>query len=153
MSKKYAIVLMGAAWPLVGLGFHSIYFGTVPSGAAFWAVALGLCVSGCLSMALFLAVLAGFQTPFSRGLIHLGYLLFAPLGLLAALLAPGPIEASAGFASATFLLLAPVAITLYSGVTIGIGLGLTGGLAVAAHSLATRLQRQSGDPSTVRVRA
>lgn len=153
MSKKYALVLMGAAWPLVGLGFHAIYFGTVPSGAAFWAVALGLFLSGSLSMGMFLAVLAGFQTPFSRGLVQLGYLLFAPLGLLAALLAPGPIEASAGFGSATFLLLSPVVITLYAGVAMGIGLGLTGGLAMAAHSLALRVQRHSTETSAVRVRA
>ena len=152
MSKKYAIVLMGAAWPLLGLGFDALHFGTVPSGAGFWAVALGLFLAGSLSMALFLAVLAGFQTAFSRGLIHLGYLLFAPLGLLAALLAPGSIEASAGFNSPSFMLVAPIAITFYASVAIGLGLGVTGGLAVAAHSVALRLQRPTGDPSAVRVR-
>jgi hypothetical protein len=143
MSKKIAVTLVGLAWMLLGLGVMAIYYGTLPTGASLWSVAAGLFLAGLVSMALFMGVQAGVPTRFGRALVQVGYLMFAPVALLAALTAPGPIEAASGYGSLTFVLIAPVAIMLYAGIAIALGVGFTGGLAVAAHSLALRVQPSS----------
>jgi hypothetical protein len=113
--------------------------------------AIGLFAAGAVSAGLLLVMRAGMHTSFARGLVYFGYLLFAPLGLMAGLLAPGPFEA-AGESAVGLILVAPLAILLYAGMTVAFGLGFTGGLAVVAHSLSLRLQRHPA-PAPVQVRA
>jgi hypothetical protein len=141
------VVCFGLAWPLVGLGFSAIYFGYMPAGLQLIAEAIGLSVAGGISGALLLTISSGMKTPVGRGLVLVGYALFSPLALMGGLLAPAPFESGTG-SPLGLALLAPLAIIFYASAAIGIGLGFTGGLAVAAHSLALRIHR----PSPVRAR-
>lgn len=142
-SKKLATVLIGLAWPLFGLGFMSVYFGYLPTGVDLIAEIIGLFVAGILSALLYLTVRAGFKRPFERGMINAGYFLFAPIGVMIALLAPGPFEAANGLSSITFVIGAPLAIALYSNTAIAAGLGITGGLVKSAHTISNRVHGHS----------
>jgi hypothetical protein len=64
--------------------------------------------------------------------------MFAPLGIMVGLLAPGAYEPVQMGGSITFAVLAPVLITITAVMAVGLGLGFTGGLAVAAHRLISR---------------
>jgi hypothetical protein len=108
-----AVMCFGLAWPFAGLGFSAINLGYVPEGLALVAEVVGL----------FLAT---------------GYAMFAPLALLGGLLAPSPFE-SGSESPVGLAIMAFLAIVIYASAVIGIGLAFTGGLAVAAHSLAVRI--------------
>jgi branched-subunit amino acid transport protein len=71
-------------------------------------------------------------------MVHVGYLLFAPLGLMAALVAPSPLETATGISMFTMIIATPVAIILYGNLVVAAGLGITGGLALSANLLASR---------------
>ncbi len=139
-KTKLGIVLLGLAWPAIGLGFLALHFDYLPAGLNLVAHALGLFLSGVLSGFLYLTVRRVFATVLSRSLLNLGYLLFAPVGLMAALLAPGMME-EAGSPS-SFMLMTPLMIVLYSNTAIAAGLGLTGSLAIVASIVAERFQPQ-----------
>jgi len=140
-----AVLCLGLAWPFAGLGFSAVYLGYFPSGLALLAEIVGLFLAGAISGALLLAVLGGVQTQVGKGVVSIGYAMFAPLALMGGLLAPSPFESGTespiGLAIMAFL-----AIVFYASAAIGFGLAFTGGLAVAAHSLAVRIQ----PPATVR---
>lgn len=147
---KLGLVLLGLAWPAVGLGFLALHFDYLPSGLSLITHALGLFGAGLLSGFLYLTVRRVFATVLSRSLLNLGYLLFAPVGLMAALLAPGMME-EAG-APASYVLITPLMIVLYSNTAIAAGLGLTGSLAIVANIVGERFQPQMekvGDPNQV----
>jgi hypothetical protein len=139
-KTKIGIVLLGLAWPAIGLGFLALHFKYLPSGFSLISHTIGLFLAGFLSGFLYLTVRRVFATVLSRSLLNLGYLLFAPVGLMAALLAPGMME-EAGSPS-TLMLMTPLMIVLYSNTAIAAGLGLTGSLAIVANIVAERFQPQ-----------
>ena len=150
-SNHKAVLLFGLAWACAGLGFSAVYYRYVPSGIELVATLIGLFTAGAISGALLLAVRSGMNTPVGKGLVVVGYALFTPIALLAGLLAPGPFEAFGRNPDIALAFLAPLAIVLYASALIGLGLALTGGLAVAAHRLALRTQT-SGRPFEARTR-
>jgi hypothetical protein len=101
---------------------------------------VGLFLAGVLSGFLYLTVRRVFASVLSHSLLNIGYLLFAPIGLLAALLAPGMME-EAGTPS-SYVLITPIMIVLYSNTAIAAGLGMTGSLAIVARIVADRFQPQ-----------
>ncbi|MDF1499120.1 MAG: hypothetical protein P1P76_01435 [Anaerolineales bacterium] len=139
-KTKLGIIFLGIAWPAIGLGFLSIHFKYLPSGLNLASQALGLFLAGVLSGLLYLTVRRVFASVLSRSLLNIGYLLFAPVGLMAALLAPGIME-EAGTPS-SFMFITPIMIVLYSGTAIAAGLGLTGSLAIVANIVSERFQPQ-----------
>ncbi len=139
-SNHKAVLLFGLAWAFAGLGFSAVYYRYVPGGIELAAILIGLFLSGAISGGLLLAVRSGMSTPVGKVLVVVGYALFTPIALMAGLLAPGPFEAYGRNPDIALAFLAPLAIVLYASALIGLGLGLTGGLAVAAHRLALRAQ-------------
>jgi hypothetical protein len=137
-ARKFFILLIGLAWPFLGLGLMALHFGYLPSGSTLVAESIGLFLAGVLSGCLFMAAYSGLDSPLGRGMIHLGYFLFAPLGLMAALVAPSPIESATGISMFTILVATPMAIILYGNLIVAAGLGITGGLALSAKVLASR---------------
>ncbi|HEY44706.1 MAG TPA: hypothetical protein G4O11_12055 [Anaerolineae bacterium] len=136
--RKLFILLIGLTWPFLGLGLMALHFGYLPSGATLVAEVIGLFLAGILSGCLFIAAYSGLNSPLGRGMIHVGYLLFAPLGLMAALVAPSPLEAATGISMFTIIIATPMAIILYGNLVVAAGLGITGGLALSAKVLASR---------------
>ena len=137
-ARKMFILLIGLAWPFLGLGLMALHFGYLPSGVTLVAEAIGLFLAGTLSGCLFMAAHTGLNSPLGRSMIHLGYLLFAPLGLMAALVAPNSLEAATGISMFTLVVGVPIAIVLYGNLVVAAGLGITGGLAISAKALASR---------------
>lgn len=137
-ARKMFILLIGLAWPFLGLGLMALHFGYLPSGATLVAEAIGLFLAGILSGCLFMAARTGLNSSLGRGMIHLGYLLFAPLGLMAALVAPSPLEAATGISMLTLVVSVPMAIVLYGNLVVAAGLGITGGLAISAKAIASK---------------
>ena len=137
-GRKMFILLIGLTWPFLGLGLLVLHFGYLPSGATLVAEVIGLFLAGILSGCLFMAAYTGLNSPLGRGMIHLGYFLFAPLGLMAALVAPSPLEAATGISMLTMIIATPMAIILYGNLVVAAGLGITGGLALSAKLLASR---------------
>ena len=135
-NRRVSLILIGLAWPAVGLGFMALHFGYLPSGINLIAEALGLFIAGVLSGILFLGVRNVFKTKLGRGLVDAGYILFAPISIMTALIAPGMGEAMGP--SLTFVLISPIMIVLYSMAAMAAGLGLTSSLAIAAQILADR---------------
>jgi branched-subunit amino acid transport protein len=129
------MVLAGAAWAFIGLGLMVMHFGYVPAFSEFIGIAVGLLLAGMLTSALLLRIVALQKTPVGRWSVQLSYLLFAPIGLLTALLAPIPLE-GAGLALA---LLAPFLTALLASVAVMTGMGFVGLTAMGAHQLALRL--------------
>jgi hypothetical protein len=139
MSMNWkAVICFGLAWPFAGLGFSAVNLGYLPSGLPLVAEIAGLFLAGTISGALLLAVLGGVRTPVGKGLVATGYAMFAPLALMGGLLAPSPFESGSG-SPVGLAIMALVAIVIYASAAIGIGLAFTGGLALAAHSLAVRI--------------
>ena len=130
-----ALSLIGLSWAFIGLGYMSIQFHFLPDGAALVTEALGLFLAGYLSGALLLSVAENMESKFGRWLVVFGYLMFAPLGIMVGLLAPGAYEPVQMGTSITFAVLAPVLITISAVMAVGLGVGFTGGLAVAAHRI------------------
>lgn len=139
-NNRLGIILLGLAWPAIGLGFLALHFDYLPSGLSLVTHAIGLFLAGVLSGFLYLTVRRVFASLLSRSLLNIGYVLFAPVGLMAALLAPGMME-EAGSPS-SFVFVTPLMIVIYSNTAIAAGLGLTGGLAIVANIVAERLQPQ-----------
>ncbi len=137
-ARKMFILLIGLAWPFLGLGLMALHFGYLPSGATLVAEAIGLFLAGILSGCLFMAARTGLNSSLGRDMIHLGYLLFAPLGLMAALVAPSPLEAATGISMLTLVVSVPMAIVLYGNLVVAAGLGITGGLAISAKAIASK---------------
>jgi hypothetical protein len=133
-----ALTLIGLSWAFIGMGYMSIQFHFLPEGPALITESLGLFLAGFLSGALLLSVIDNMESQLGRWLVVFGYLLFAPLGIMVGLLAPGAYEPVKIAGSITFAVLAPILITICAVMAVGLGLGFTGGLAVAAHRLAGR---------------
>jgi hypothetical protein len=136
--RKLFILLIGLTWPFLGLGLLALHFGYLPSGVTLASEVIGLFLAGILSGCLFMAAYTGLNSPLGRGMVHVGYLLFAPLGLMAALVAPSPIETATGISMFTIIIATPMAIILYGNLVVAAGLGITGGLALSAKVLASR---------------
>jgi hypothetical protein len=132
------VICFGLAWPFAGLGFSAVNLDYLPTGLSLVAEVLGLFLAGTISGALLLAVLGGVRTRVGKGLVSAGYAMFAPLALMGGLLAPSPFE-SGSESPVGLAIMAFLAIVIYASAAIGIGLAFTGGLAVAAHSLAVRI--------------
>lgn len=132
------IMLIGLAWPLFGLGYQSIVIRYLPTGAALAAETVGLFLAGAVTGALLLTALDAMDRKVGRILIGIGYLLFAPLGMMAALIAPVPFEPMGDGSWLTFSLVAPVLIILIANLAVAIGMGFTGGLALAVGRLDQR---------------
>lgn len=139
-NSKLGIILLGLAWPAIGLGFLALHFNYLPSGLDLVSHAVGLFLAGILSGYLYMAVRRVFASVLSHSLLNIGYLLFAPVGLMAALLAPGMMEVTG--TPSSFVLITPVMIILYSNTAIAAGLGLTGSLAIVARIIAERFEPQ-----------
>ena len=140
-DQRLAIFIMGVAWPLVGLGFMALNFGYLPSGLSLFAQGLGYFLAGTLSSALYLTVRRVFESSIGAGLINVGYILFAPIAIMTALIAPGLVEEAGS--PAAFILVTPIMITIYASAAMAAGLGLTGSLAIAARILVDRSQPAS----------
>jgi hypothetical protein len=140
-NQKIAVLIMGFAWPLVGLGFMALHFGYLPSGLSLFAEGIGLFLAGTLSGALYLTVRRVFSNNVGTGLINIGYILFAPVSIMTALIAPGLVEEAGS--PAAFVLVTPIMIALYANAAMAAGLGLTGSLAIAARILVDRTQPTS----------
>ncbi len=141
--NKAVIGLVGLAWPFLGLGFMAVYFGYLPSGVELVSIGLGLFLAGALSGCLFMIVHANMKRPFGRALIVIGYILFAPLGLMAPLLAPGSIEAATDVSLSTMLVGAPLEILMRGNLAVALGLILMAWLAVFARGIAMRIENKS----------
>jgi hypothetical protein len=139
-NNRLGIILLGLAWPAIGLGFLALHFDYLPSGLSLVTHVIGLFLAGVLSGFLYLTVRRVFASVLSRSLLNIGYMLFAPVGLMAALLAPGMME-EAGTPS-SFVFVTPLMIVIYSNTAIAAGLGLTGGLAIVANIVSERPQPQ-----------
>jgi hypothetical protein len=137
-SNAPALTLIGLSWAFIGMGYMSIQFHFLPEGMALVTETLGLFLAGFLSGALMLSVAENMESRIGRWLVVVGYLMFAPLGIMVGLLAPGAYEPVQIGSSITFAVLAPVLITISAVMAVGLGIGFTGGLAVAAHRLVNR---------------
>lgn len=132
------IALIGLSWPLLGLGYQALVIHYLPAGAALVAEIVGLFLAGSATGTLLLTVIDEMKTKMGRVLVTLGYLMFAPVGMMAGLIAPSPFEPIGTESWLTFSLVAPVLIILIASLAVAIGLGFTGGLAIAAQRLNSR---------------
>jgi hypothetical protein len=135
-NQRLAILIMGFAWPLVGLGYMALQFGYLPNGLSLFAQGIGLFLAGALSGALYLTVRRVFETSIGAGLINIGYILFAPVSIMTALVAPGMVEEAGS--PVAFVMVTPIMIALYANAAMAAGLGMTGSLAIAARILVDR---------------
>ena len=135
-KRRLILIIIGLAWPIVGLGFMAFHFGYLPSGLSLIAEAIGLFIAGVLSGLLYLGVRNVFKTKLGVGLIDAGYVLFAPISIMTALIAPGLGEEMGS--QLTFVLISPIMIILYSMAAMAAGLGMTSSLAIVAQILADR---------------
>lgn len=133
-----ALLLIGLAWPCFGLGYLGLEFHYVPEGLPLATQAVGLFMAGFLSGLVLLSAMDNMKDRLSRAMVVIGYLLFAPLGLMAGLIAPGAYEPVNMAGSFTFALIAPMMIMIIALVSVGLGIGFTGGLAAVAHRLVAR---------------
>jgi len=135
-KRRFRLMLIGLVWPIVGLGFMAFHFGYLPSGLGLIAEAVGLFVAGVLSGLLYFSVRKIFKTKLGVGLVDAGYILFAPISIMTALIAPGLGEEMGS--SLTFVLISPIMLILYSMAAMAAGLGMTSSLAIVAQILADR---------------
>lgn len=141
-NRKFSLVLIGLAWPAVGLGFMALHFGYLPSGLSLITEVLGLFIAGVLSGLLYFGVRSVFKTNLSVALVNVGYLLFAPISIMTALIAPGLGEELGS--PLMFVLISPIMIALYAMAAMAAGLGMTSSLAIAAQILSGRPQQPTG---------
>lgn len=137
VDKKNAlpIALIGAAWPLFGLGYQAIVINYLPSGLMLVVEVFGMFMAGAISGALLLAGLESMAESTGRILVMMGYLMFAPLGMMAGLIAPTPLEPIGGGSWLLFIVVAPLLMSLIGSMIPALGMGFTGGLALAASRL------------------
>ena len=141
-NQRFILILIGLAWPIVGLGFMALHFGYLPSGLDLIAQTFGLFISGVLSALLYVGVRKVFKTKLSVGLVDAGYVLFAPVSIMTALIAPGMGEDIGS--PLYFVLFSPIMIVLYSMAAMAAGLGMTSSLAIVAQILADRSKPSIG---------
>ncbi len=141
-KRKFSLVLIGLAWPAVGMGFMALHFGYLPSGLNLIAEVFGLFIAGVLSGLLYFGVRSVFKTNLSVALVNVGYLLFAPISIMTALIAPGLGEELGS--PLMFVLISPIMIALYAMAAMAAGLGMTSSLAIAAQILSGRPQQPTG---------
>ena len=142
-NRRVSLILIGLAWPVVGLGFMALHFGYLPSGMSLIAEAVGLFIAGVLSGLLYRGVRKVFKTKLSVALVDTGYVLFAPISIMTALIATGLREEMGS--SLAFVLISPIMVILYSLAAMAAGLGMTSSLAIAAQILADRTQKSRSD--------
>ncbi len=142
-NRRFSLVLIGLAWPAVGLGFMALHFGYLPSGLSLITEVFGLFIAGVLSGLLYFGVRNVFKTSLSVGLVNVGYLLFAPISIMTALIAPGLGEELGS--PLMFVLVSPIMIALYAMAAMAAGLGMTSSLAIAAQILSSRSKPQTGN--------
>ena len=136
--NRNALVCLGLAWPVTGMGFSALSLGFIPSGLPLVAQLMGLFLAGVISGVLLLAVRGVVRTQVGKGWVTAGYAMFTPIALMGGLLAPSPFESGSG-SPVGLAIMAFLAIVAYASSAIGIGLAFTGGLAVAARSVAVRI--------------
>ena len=129
------IGLIGLAWPLFGLGYQAIVINFLPTGLMLVTGIVGMFLAGAISGALLLAALESMEDSTGRILVMMGYLMFSPLGIMAGLVAPAPLEPVGGNSWFVFLLFAPILMTLIGSMISALGMGFTGGLAMAVSRL------------------
>lgn len=139
--KALMTAMMGAAWVAVGLGVSAVQFGRFPAGPELLAMGMGLYLAGMTSAVLLAVVRAGMRSVAGRALVPVGYLVFAPIGLLLAMLAPVSMDQLVASNTSGWFILVPMVAVASAGVALAAGLGFTGGLALVAHSLALRIER------------
>jgi disulfide bond formation protein DsbB len=141
LERSKAALLIGLSWPFIGLGFMALHFGYIPPWPALPGYAIGLFLAGAWSGLLFAVVQASLHSEPGKRLVQVGYVLFAPLGLLLSLLVPDLLLTSNSASSSIPLMTAmPAVIGLLGSLAVALGLVFTAGLAVAAHGLALRIQ-------------
>jgi len=133
-----ALLCLGLAWPVTGLGFSALALEFIPTGLPLVVLLLGLFLAGVISGALLLAVRGAVCTQVGKGWVSAGYAMFAPVALMGGLLAPSPFESGTG-SPVGLAIMAFLAIVIFASAAIGAGLAFTGGLAMAAHSVAVRI--------------
>ena len=139
-TQRTAIVMIGLAWPAMGLGFMALHFGYLPSGLSLFAEAVGLFLSGMLSGLMFTTVNRVFEGSAGSLLVKAGYVLFAPIAIMTALIAPGLVEEYGSPIS--FVLVSPIMIVMYSTAAMAAGLGMTACTAIVAKILAEILHHE-----------
>jgi len=137
-TKRSAILMIGLAWPAVGLGFMALHFNWLPSGLSLLTEAIGLFLAGMLSGMIFLAVRRIFEDSAGSILVNVGYILFAPIAIMTALIAPGMGEEYGSPLS--FVLVSPIMIVLYSSAAMAAGMGLTACLGIVTRILSERFE-------------
>jgi hypothetical protein len=133
-----ALLCLGLAWPATGMGFSALTLGFMPSGLPLVAQLTGLFLAGVISGGLLLAVRGTVRTRVGKGWVTAGYAMFAPIALMGGLLAPSPFESGSG-SPVGLAIMAFLAIVVCASAAIAAGLAFTGGLAMAAHSVAVRI--------------
>jgi hypothetical protein len=136
--NRNALLCFGLAWPVTGLGLNVLTLGYYPTGLPLVAQLTGLFLAGVISGAFLLAVRDGVRTQVGKGWVTAGYAMFAPVALMGGLLAPSPFESGSG-SPIGLAIMAFLAIVVCASAAIGLGLAFTGGLAMAAHSMAVRI--------------
>ncbi|MBN2555075.1 MAG: hypothetical protein JXA97_03965 [Anaerolineales bacterium] len=152
-SKSLAALMVGLAWASIGLGFNALHFGYFPSGIELVVFILGMVLGGAGSSLLLMSLLNHFERRFARILIMIGYLLFAPIGLMTAMLMAGSITMQSGIPMLVYLLAGPIPIALFGNLAVGVGLSLTAGLSVMSFRLSQRVEGILKSPEAVQVRA
>jgi len=152
-SKNLAALMVGLAWASLGLGFNALHFGYFPAGIELVVFIIGMILGGAGSSLLLMALLQRFERRFARTLLLTGYLLFAPLGLMTAMLMAGSITMEAGMPTLIYLLAGPIPIALFGNLAVVVGLSITTGLAVVSFKVARRVEGTAPSPEVVHVRA
>lgn len=127
------VSLIGTSWVLIGLGYQALVIRYIPEGTPLVVEVLGLFLAGVVTAGLFLRTLEARDDSLSRILITVGYLLFSPLGMMVGLIVSGSMEPIGGGSSLPFFFGAPLLMMLTATLAVVVGLGFTGGLAVAAR--------------------
>lgn len=139
-KNTLTVSLIGVSWALIGLGYQSVVIRYVPEGGPLLAEGLGLFLAGAVTGSLFLRALDALDHPLGRMLLTMGYLMFSPLGIMAGLVAPGSLEPISGGSWVPFFLGAPVLIVISATLAVLVGMGFTGGLAMAVQKLNVRVE-------------
>jgi hypothetical protein len=132
--------LIGAAWSMFGLGFLSVSFHYLPSGFELVVLSSGLFLAGVLSGFLLLGFQVRDFTPRWKSWINLNYLLFTPIGLLTALLVPGPLGLEGPGVPIGATLISPLAIAFLSNLVMLFGISMMGGVGIAIRRFSTSIQ-------------
>lgn len=127
------IVFIGLAWPLFGLGYQAIQIRYIPTGVSLVSQVVGLFLAGVVSGGLLLAVVDGMEEGIPRMMVLTGYLLFAPLGMLAAMAVSIPFEPTIGEPWTAAALIIPFVAVLTAAIPVAVGMNLTRFLAIAVH--------------------